>query len=203
MTRRGFTLIEAVVVGFFFLALTTISSIFSYGMRFTSLSHQRQEVHEDRMQAAFRFRAALANSERAGNSMTYPSGNPANGDLAYSAISALDNNGQVVIDPLTQGPFYQAHEVYYLDRASGQFRCARVPLSLPSTTATALSPLQITQAVAGPPTEVLCEGVTTFEACEVETWTATAEPGNPQGFRLTQQVEGAPSPLCFSIKMIR
>lgn len=189
------------VLSVFFMTLSTISALMYYSSRYFAQGVSRGEAHEDRLRLVTTLKKALGRSAGIGNSMTYLHDQT---ELAYAVATPLDSAGNTRWQPVAGWPVYQAHEIYYRDAATETVRMIRVDLSTPTPSPSALTPLEITDAIANLGSSKLCDGVLGFQACSIDDWQVQTVVCNPQGFRLVQKLStGATTSMTFEVKVLR
>ena len=140
--HRGVTLIEALVVlGMFGLILTVIATLLYYTMRWRESVDGRQSALQDLSFFTHRLKRQLKESTFRGVSVTYPSGDPAVGDLLIGFPSARDANGDRQADPVTAEPIYQEHLIYFRD--GEELKKSRVPIAPPLSLVVPLTPAEL------------------------------------------------------------
>ena len=201
-SRTGFTLMEALVtLGIFFLALGFIGSFFTLGLQWHRSQSSHQDTQRELVMQGAQLERILSRGAASSLTLTYPSGNPANGDLRISA--ALPLNAQGVVQRAPGGePIYTTYYIYHHDTTNHELRLSQQAVAVPSSTPPpALTPAEIVVALGLDPGRKLISNLQLFQVLDLTDRSQIIIPTRAFLLKFAAQQASSPAPMELTIPL--
>lgn len=172
--RRGISLLELLLsLGLLILALIVVQSLVGRSHLWFRQTEARNGAHQEALRCVDRLARELRESDRQSLTATYPSGDPTQGDLALSFLTARNQSGRFGNSDNGR-PLYQAYVIYWREPGENALRTLRVDYAPASGDPSTAEPLQ-----AGDVQSVIGPGLGRVVARQVDRFALLDDGGNP------------------------